>query len=54
MRPEVYKVTFVFLLILTFFLDGFWGGILKDIQSGQAGKLFCPPENAGRMYGLFV
>lgn len=54
MRFKVYKVTFVFLLILNlFFFDGLCDGILKDIQSGQAGNLLRPPENAKRMCGVF-
>lgn len=54
MRFNVYKVTFVFFLILNLFFYGLCGGILKDIQSGHAGNLLCPPENAKRMCGVFL
>lgn len=54
MRFNVYKVTFVFFLIHNLFFYGLCGGILKDIQSGHAGNLLCPPENAKRMCGVFL
>lgn len=56
MRFKVYKVTFVFLHILNlFFLDALCGGILKDIQFGQAGKFASfSRECEEGVWGVFI